>query len=229
MRQARAAAAGSKDTGVDAENLERIEERLANLRVVRRQGGPISISSGSARRQLLLSHHGSLRAGEKLLREDISVDVERDSRLRVTGPNGSGKTTFLRSLVETATIDAGRILWLPQELTLRERSELMSRLRSLGPGDKGRVMAVAARLGVDPGRLLESDMPSPGEARKLWLAEGLGREVWVAVLDEPTNHLDFSSVERLEEALSEYTGALVFVTHDEVFARALQADEIGLG
>lgn len=105
MRQARAAAARSKDAGVDAENLARVEERLADLPVARRPGGSVSLASRSARRHLLLSHHGSLRAGEKLLREDINVDVERDSRLRVAGPNGSGKSTLLRGLVDGATAE----------------------------------------------------------------------------------------------------------------------------
>ncbi|MCZ7680894.1 MAG: ABC transporter ATP-binding protein [Sandaracinaceae bacterium] len=53
-------------------------------------------------------------------------------------------------------------------------------------------------------RVLASERASPGEARKLWLAEGLGRRVWCVVLDEPTNHLDVPSIERLEAALVGY-------------------------
>lgn len=67
-------------------------------------------------------------------------------------------------------------------------------------------MSIAARLSIDPDGVLQSNAPSPGEARKLLLAAGLDREVWVAVLDEPTNHLVLPSVERLEEALAESGG-----------------------
>jgi ATPase subunit of ABC transporter with duplicated ATPase domains len=62
------------------------------------------------------------------------------------------------------------------------------------------------------------------------LAEALSRHVWALVLDEPTNHLDLPSVERLEAALADYPGAIVLVTHDDIFAanlttRALRVED----
>jgi ATPase subunit of ABC transporter with duplicated ATPase domains len=82
-------------------------------------------------------------------------------------------------------------------------------------------MSVFAALGSEPERVLrgEASHLSPGEARKLVLAEALARQVWALVMDEPTNHLDLPSVERLEAALSAYPGCIVLVTHDDVFAR----------
>jgi ATPase subunit of ABC transporter with duplicated ATPase domains len=91
----------------------------------------------------------------------------------------------------------------------------------LPPVERGRVLSMVAALGVDPDRLLGSEHPSPGEARKLMIALGLGRHVWALVLDEPTNHMDLPSIKRLEQALAEYPGALLLVTHDDSFARRL--------
>ena len=91
-------------------------------------------------------------------------------------------------------------------------------MRTLAPGARGRVLSLVAALGADPARLLATPEPSPGEARKLHLALGLGRHAWGLVLDEPTNHLDLPTVERLEAALAAYPGALLLVCHDAAFA-----------
>jgi ATPase subunit of ABC transporter with duplicated ATPase domains len=82
-------------------------------------------------------------------------------------------------------------------------------------------MTVVSRLGSRPERLLESETPSPGEVRKLLLAQGITRAPHVIVMDEPTNHLDLPSIECLEKALSGCPCALLLVSHDVQFVEAL--------
>ena len=86
---------------------------------------------------------------------------------------------------------------------------------------KGELFTLVQRLGSDAKALLNSSVPSPGEMRKLLIAQGLLRHPSLIILDEPTNHMDLESIQLLEASLKEYEGALLFITHDKTFLENL--------
>jgi ATPase subunit of ABC transporter with duplicated ATPase domains len=163
----------------------------------------------------------TVRIADRTLLSDVDVILHRDSRIHLRGTNGSGKTTLIRHLMQASRIPTERILYLPQELSRERVAHDREEMGSLPRKAKGRLLQIVAALGIPPERLLASEQPSPGEARKLTLAMGLTRQAWLLLLDEPTNHLDLPSIERLQEALTQYSSALLVVSHDDRFAGAL--------
>ncbi len=164
----------------------------------------------------------ALRVGEAsdavdLVAGPLRLYVARTDRIHLAGPNGAGKTTLLRALLDGSEPREG-VLYLPQELGSAQMDAALTRLRALPREARGRVLQLVAALGVEPEHLLRTAHPSPGEARKLVLAEAMAGGVHALVLDEPTHHLDLPSVERLEALLRQWPGALVLVTHDAELA-----------
>lgn len=116
--------------------------------------------------------------------------------------------------------DGVRVAYVPQNVDDRTRERARAQLASLSAADAGRVLALVAGLNSDPDRLLDGADTSPGEMRKLMLAEQLLAEPHFLVLDEPTNHLDVGSIEALQAMLAAYPGALLLVSHDERLVEA---------
>ena len=154
----------------------------------------------------------------KVIFDTLSIDAH--NKIGIVGDNGAGKSSFLNYLLQTLELKDA-YFYIPQELTSEQSKNLLREINELEQEKKGEIFTLITRLSSNPKILLESSSPSPGETRKLLLAQALMAKPALIILDEPTNHMDLDSIIALEDALSEYEGALLLVSHDELFLQAI--------
>lgn len=162
---------------------------------------------------------GDIRAGE------FSVKVPElwigpVDHVVLTGANGTGKSLLVRCIREVVP-ETVKVAYVPQEVGPDERERAMRLLQGQSADEKGLALSIVARLNSNPDKLLDGGDMSPGELRKVMLAEQLVQEPHFLILDEPTNHLDVDSIEALQRMLAGFPGAILLVTHDRQLADAV--------
>jgi len=202
--------------------LQQAREQLAGARVRKQRRLGMDLRGETSRRDALLRlPAGSLPLGDERRLSFPDLRVAPDDRIALTGPNGGGKSTLVRHIMERLDLPAGRVVYLAQEIDRDTARRTVAAVRHLPKARLGAVLSVVGALGSEPQRLIETDEPSPGELRKLLLALGMAASPHLIVMDEPTNHLDLPSIECLERALGDCPSALLLVSHDVRFLERL--------
>lgn len=166
---------------------------------------------------------------EKLLFENLQFEVHRGDKIAILGENGKGKSTLLKILTEQVSSDAGKIT-LGSEVRVSYFSQDHHELLNYSTSVLQWLVDMARECTEQQirralGQVLftkdevEKDilLLSGGEAARLLLAKVMLESPNVLILDEPTNHMDIETIEVLAQALTEYTGTLIVVSHNRHF------------
>ena len=165
--------------------------------------------------------------GDELLFDDAEMEVNGGETVALVGANGTGKSTLLRDIVETGAWDSEHIRVGPsmklgysaqQQETLDDSQTVVQQVREVAPMSIQAAFVLLSALLFDLEDMdkLVGDL-SGGERNRLQIARLMATKPNLLILDEPTNHMDIQSQEAVEEALEEFQGTLLVVSHDRYF------------
>jgi ATP-binding cassette subfamily F protein 3 len=199
------------------------------------QGGVFNLALDVTERggdQVAVARDVRIEVDGRVLIDNFSATIQRGDVIGFIGPNGSGKSTFLRALMGERSVPRGELRLggsiapafyrqdLAQVPTDRTLYDVIAELRP--HWERRQVQGHLGRFGFSGEEVQRrADTLSGGEQARVALAMMMLGRANFLVLDEPTNHLDIESVEALEDALSDYDGTILLVSHDRALLDAL--------
>ena len=213
----------------------------------------LSMKDASSRSQhvLVRAENVTVGIGERILFEDVNIDLREGEAIEIRGRNGAGKTTLIRMILASGkSFDGGPILYsgdifldpqvrigvYEQEIDERYLSDPLEKAieklymsRDLSISDTKIRQLLADYLFTDADRMTPLARLSGGQKARFQIIAMLANDPQLLVLDEPTNHLDLPSIEELETALVKYSGAILYVSHDNYFREKLGGKVVQIG
>lgn len=213
----------------------------------------LSMKDASSRSQHVLVRAENVAVGisERILFEDVNIDLREGEAIEIIGRNGAGKTTLIRMILASGkSFDGGPVLYsgdifldpqvrigvYEQEIDekyladpLEKAIEKLYMSRDLSISDTKIRQLLADYLFTDADRMTPLARLSGGQKARFQIISMLANDPQLLILDEPTNHLDLPSIEELETALTKYSGAILYVSHDNYFREKLGGKVVQIG
>lgn len=213
----------------------------------------LSMKDASSRSQhvLVRAENVAVGIGERILFEDVNIDLREGEAIEIRGRNGAGKTTLIRMILASGkSFDGGPVLYsgdifldpqvrigvYEQEIDERYLSDPLEKAieklymsRDLSISDTKIRQLLADYLFTDADRMTPLARLSGGQKARFQIIAMLANDPQLLILDEPTNHLDLPSIEELETALVKYSGAILYVSHDNYFREKLGGKVVQIG
>ncbi len=218
--------------------VEDAEENMVDVRQEDKTIPPFAIKATEYSGAVVKITGVTVMDGHKPVKKKVALTLRRRHRVRITGPNGIGKTTLLESMVNGT--EKGVVIsldvkvgyyrqdfsGLPMEKTVYEVLA-----GEMDPANHQEIYATAARF-LLPGDKVQTKVEALSEGQKglLCFARFMLQKPNLLVLDEPTNHINFRHLPVIADALNEYEGGMIIISHDQEFVNKLHVDEeIDLG
>lgn len=208
----------------------------------------MSMSEEERRSKRALVRVENLALGyENILFEDVNFEIHEGEAVELRGRNGAGKTTLIRAILNgqtEAVVYSGEIVLAPQirigvyeqeidekylKDTLESAIEKLYLSQGLSISDSKIRSLCADYLFTDVDRSTPLSRLSGGQKARFQIISMLANDPQLLILDEPTNHLDLPSIEELEIALQKYSGALIYVSHDNYFRETIGGNVVQIG
>jgi macrolide transport system ATP-binding/permease protein len=234
LREFERAKAKKKDNQIKSK-LKRLNLELSKYGVEKpKQEAEIAFqfeSSGKRGKRLLEAKGLAKSFGERSLFKKSHFYIKHGEKIGLLGPNGTGKTTFIKMLLGEESVTSGslwksdsmKIAYLSQDVSdLPEEKTVFEFLDLIESQQVTNAITIFSNMGIESKKLTKPiSQLSLGERTRVKLVQMILQEYDVLILDEPTNHLDLPSREQLEQTLSQFEGTLIIASHDRFLIEKL--------